>query len=166
MNPILFWALATISVVSALFVVAKRSPLASALALALCLSSLAGIFGGLSAPFLFIIQILVYAGAVIVLIVFVIMLLNLRKEELQAQAIQKGKFWISALLCAVAALLLLRVTAGASPGRPAAGVPDEFGTIEHIGVELITRYALQVEVVAVILLVGILGAVVLAKRGE
>ncbi|MCA9730083.1 MAG: NADH-quinone oxidoreductase subunit J [Candidatus Eisenbacteria bacterium] len=165
MNPILFWLLAAISVISALFVVAKRSPLASALALAICLASLAGLFAGLVAPFLFIIQILVYAGAVIVLIVFVIMLLNLRKEELRAQAIQRGKFGAGAVLCALAALLLLRVTAGAATGRTAR-VPEDFGTIEHIADVLVSKYVLPLEIVAVILLVGILGAVVLAKRGE
>ena len=90
MNPVLFYVLAATMVVSALFVVTKRSPLASALALALNMVALAGIFAGLAAPFLFIVQILVYAGAVIVLIVFVIMLLNLRKEELRAQAIQSA----------------------------------------------------------------------------
>ena len=165
MNPILFWILAGISVISALVVVGKRSPLGSALGLAVCLSALAGLFAALSAPFLFIIQILVYAGAVIVLIVFVIMLLNLGREDLREQAIQRAKFGVSALLCVVAALLVLRLTAGASIGR-AAEIPADFGTIERIADVLVTRYVLPLEIIAVILLVGILGAVVMAKRGE
>jgi NADH-quinone oxidoreductase subunit J len=165
MNPILFWILAGISVISALFVVGKRSALGSSLALAICLSALAGLFAALSAPFLFIIQILVYAGAVIVLIVFVIMLLNLGSEDLRAQAIQRGKFIASALLCVLAGLLLLRVTAGASVG-PAVTIPEDFGTIERIADVLVTKYVLPLEIIAVILLVGILGAVVMAKRGE
>lgn len=165
MNPVLFWFLAAVMVVSGLFVVAKRSPLASALALAVNLVALAGIFAGLAAPFLFIVQILVYAGAVIVLIVFVIMLLNLRHEELKAQSLQRGKFTASAVLCLLAAGLVLRFTATGS-GTAAASVPDDFGTIEHFAYELFGRYVLPLEIVAVILLVGILGAVVLAKRGE
>ncbi|MCA9754530.1 MAG: NADH-quinone oxidoreductase subunit J [Candidatus Eisenbacteria bacterium] len=165
MNPVLFYVLAATMVVSALFVVTKRSPLASALALALNMVALAGIFAGLAAPFLFIVQILVYAGAVIVLIVFVIMLLNLRHEELKAQAIQRGKFVASAVLCAIAAVLVLRFTAGGVSAAPAS-VDAKFGTIEEVAMELFARYSLSLEVVAVVLLVGILGAVVLAKRGE
>lgn len=165
MNPIVFWILAAMAVVSACVVVAKRSPLASALALSVNLVALAGLFAGMSAPFLFIVQILVYAGAIIVLIVFVIMLLNLKHEELKAQAIQKGKFWVSALLSVLAALVVLRHSAGGVDAAPA-NVPADFGTIEHVGMELFTRYVLPLEIVAVILLVGILGAVVLAKRGE
>jgi NADH-quinone oxidoreductase subunit J len=165
LNPVVFWILAVTMVVSALFVVAKRSPLASALALSVNLVALAGIFAGLAAPFLFIVQILVYAGAVIVLIVFVIMLLNLKHEELKAQSIQRGKFAVSAVLCGVAALVMLRLSARGVEGAEASVAPD-FGTIEHVAMELFGRYALSLEVVAVILLVGILGAVVLAKRGE
>ncbi len=165
MNPILFWILAATTVVSALFVVGKRSPLAGALALAVNLAALAGIFAGLAAPFLFIVQILVYAGAVIVLIVFVIMLLNLRDEELKAQSIQRGKFGVSAVLCALALAIILRFTGRGADSNVASVAPD-FGSIEQFGGELLTRYVLPLEIVAVILLVGILGAVVLAKRGE
>lgn len=165
MNPVVFWILAAMMVVSALFVVGKRSPLASALALSVNLVALAGIFAGLSAPFLFIVQILVYAGAVIVLIVFVIMLLNLRHEELKAQSIQRAKFAISAVVCGVAALVVLRLSVG-NVVRQEASVAPDFGSIEQVAMALFGRYALPLEIVAVILLVGILGAVVLAKRGE
>ena len=165
MNPIVFWSLSAISVISALFVVGKRSPLAGALALAVCLAALAGIFAGLSAQFLFIIQILVYAGAVIVLIVFVIMLLNLRAEELKAQAIQRGKFLGSLVLCLIATGLLLRSMSSVEFGRPV-GLPPDFGHIEPVAMVLFSKYVLAFEVISLILLVGIIGAVVLAKRGE
>jgi NADH-quinone oxidoreductase subunit J len=165
MNPILFWSLAAISVVAALFVIAKRNPLGSALALAVHLVALAGLFAALCAPFLFIIQILVYAGAVVVLIIFVIMLLNLREEDLRGQAIQRGKFAAAVLLCLmVTGLLLFAVTGPA--GRPPAAVPPDFGSVESIADQLFTRYLLPFEVVSVILLAGIVGAVVLAKKGE
>jgi NADH-quinone oxidoreductase subunit J len=165
MSPVLFWLFSATSVIAALFVVGKRSPLASALALSVCLLSLAGLFAGLTAPFLFIIQILVYAGAVIVLIVFVIMLLNLTSDELRAQAIQKGKFFVSAVLCLIATGLLLGSLGPASP-LGATPLPGAFGSIENLGDALLTRYVLPFEIAAVILLVGIIGAVVLAKRGE
>lgn len=165
MNPVVFWSLSAISVISALFVVGKRSPLAGALALAVCLAALAGIFAGLSAQFLFIIQILVYAGAVVVLIVFVIMLLNLGAEELKAQAIQRGKFFGSLVLCLVATALLLRSLTTVQFGRPVE-LPSDFGHIEPVAMVLFSKHILAFEVISLILLVGIIGAVVLAKRGE
>ena len=82
-----------------------------------------------------------------------------------AQAIQRGKFVASAVLCAIAAVLVLRFTAGGVSAAPAS-VDAKFGTIEEVAMELFARYSLSLEVVAVVLLVGILGAVVLAKRGE
>ncbi|MBK8229898.1 MAG: NADH-quinone oxidoreductase subunit J [Candidatus Eisenbacteria bacterium] len=165
MNPILFWLFAAIAVVSSLFVVTKRSPMANALALALVMTALAGLFAGLSAPFLFIIQILVYTGAVVVLIIFVIMLLNLRPEELKLQALQKGKFFASAVVALALTGLVLRLVS-AEGSTPPAAVPASFGTVEAIADELFTTYLLPFEVVSFILLVGIIGAVVVAKRGE
>lgn len=166
MNPIVFWSLALTSLVSGAFVVGKRSPMASALALAICLTALAGLFAALSAPFLFIIQILVYTGAVVVLIVFVIMLLDLREADLRAQSIQRGKLLFSALVCLLAGGLMLLRIAGARAAPPRAAVPAEFGTVENLADIVFTRYVLPFEIVSLILLVGILGAVVIAKRGE
>lgn len=166
MNPILFWSCAVIAVTAALFVVSRRSPLASALALAVNMVALAALFAGLSAPFLFIIQLLVYAGAVVVFIVFVIMLLNLGEEETRGRLVSRGKLLASALVCCLGLGLLLRAVATGTPREPAGALPAGFGGIEAIGQEIFTRWLLPFEVMGVILLVGIVGAVVLAKRGE
>jgi NADH-quinone oxidoreductase subunit J len=169
MNPVVFWTLAAVAVVSGLFVVGKRSALAGALALAVNLVALAGLFAGLSATFLFIIQILVYAGAVVVLIIFVIMLLNLRDEDMREESVQKGKLAASVLICLLLAAVLVRIvtSGGAGPltGEPAA-VGADFGSVEGMADQLFTRYLIPFEVVSLILLAGIVGAVVIAKRGE
>lgn len=165
MNPVVFWSFAVTSVISAAFVVGKRSPMASALALAICMTALAGLFAGLSAPFLFIVQILVYAGAVVVLIVFVIMLLNLRADELKQQAIQRGKFLASVILCLALTALSLRLLSGRASAPLPPATPG-FGGLVPMADLLFTRYLLPFEVVSLVLLVGILGAVVVAKRGE
>lgn len=172
MNPIPFWILAALAVVSGVFVIAKRNPLGSALSLAVHLVALAGIFAALSATFLFIIQILVYAGAVVVLIIFVIMLLNLRDSDLREQALHKGKFALSSLVCLMATAVILRLVAsspaggeGAPPASPAA-IRADFGSVESLADQIFTRYLLPFEVVSLILLVGIVGAVVVAKKGE
>lgn len=165
MNPLIFWFLSAIAVVASLFVVGKRSPMASALALAIVMTALAGLFAGLAAPFLFIVQILVYAGAVVVLIVFVIMLLNLKPDELAAQAVQRGKFIASAIVGLAATGLVLKMVSE-EPRSAWPRVSPAFGTVEAFADDLFTRYLLPFEVVSLILLVGILGAVVVAKRGE
>jgi NADH-quinone oxidoreductase subunit J len=164
-NPILFWLFAAIAVVSACFVIAKRSPLGSALALAVNMVALAGLFAGLSAAFLFVIQLLVYAGAVVVLIVFVIMLLNLGEEERRGNLVPRVKLLAASTVCLLAAGLVVRAVM-ASPLPAPAEPPPGFGGIEMIAGELFTRYLLPFEIVGVLLLVGLIGAVVLARKGE
>jgi NADH-quinone oxidoreductase subunit J len=166
MNPILFWSCAAVAVIAALFVISRRSPLASALALAVNMVALAALFAGLSAPFLFIIQLLVYAGAVVVFIVFVIMLLNLGEEETRGRLVSRGKLLVSGLACCLGLALLLRAIAAGTPREPTGMLPTGFGGIESVGQEIFTRWLLPFEVMGVILLVGIVGAVALAKRGE
>ncbi|MDM7916800.1 MAG: NADH-quinone oxidoreductase subunit J [Candidatus Eisenbacteria bacterium] len=121
-------------------------------------------FAGLAAHLLFILQILVYAGAIVVLIVFVIMLLNLREEDLAPLAVEKGKFAVAAIAAAAGCALVLRSLSGL-PGlwRP---VPPEFGTAQDVAGALFTRFLIPFEILGLILLVGIMGAVVLAKKGE
>ena len=164
MNPVLFYILAAITIASAVVTITRRNPLASALALAICLLAVAGIFAGLDAHILFIFQILVYAGAIIVLIIFVIMLLNLADADLQAMRIEPGKFAVSAVVCGLGCLVALRAVRGL-PGiwEPP---PPSFGTAEEMGMALFGGRLIELEIVGLILLVGILGAVLLAKRGE
>jgi NADH-quinone oxidoreductase subunit J len=166
MNPILFWSCAAVAVIAAGFVISRRSPLASALALAVNMVALAALFAGLSAPFLFIIQLLVYAGAVVVFIVFVIMLLNLGEEETRGRLVSRGNLLACGLACCLGLALLLRAVAAGTPREPAGALPADFGGIESLGQEIFTRWLLPFEVMGLILLVGIVGAVVLAKRGE
>ena len=165
MTPILFWLFAALAVVSAGFVVAKRSPLGSALALAINMVALAGLFAGLSAAFLFVIQLLVYAGAVVVLIVFVIMLLNLGEEEARGALVPRAKLLIASLVCVLATALVVRAVM-ASPLPAPVEPPPGFGGIEAIAGEIFTRYLLPFEIMGVLLLVGLIGAVVLARKGE
>ncbi|HEY9724349.1 MAG TPA: NADH-quinone oxidoreductase subunit J, partial [Oscillatoriaceae cyanobacterium] len=85
MSPILFYLLSALSIVSAFVMVSRRHPLPAATALVLCFVGLAGLFALLQAPLLAVLQILVYAGAIMALVVFVIMLLNVRDEDLPAE---------------------------------------------------------------------------------
>ena len=164
METALFYILAGISLVAALVTVTRRNPLSSALALAVCLVAVAGLFAMLSAHLLFILQILVYAGAIVVLIIFVIMMLNLAPEDLEPMRVSPRKFAISGVLCALACALTLRWI-----GRLdwfETPLPDGFGTAREVSKVLFGPYVLPFEIVGLILLIGILGAVVLAKKGE
>jgi len=165
MEFVLFLLLALGSIVSALFVITTPSPISSALSLVVTLFCLAGFYALLAAPLLAALQIIVYAGAVLVLILFVIMLLNLRQIEEQ---IAKG--WKAAGI--VAALLLLAigfVTMAMGSSLLSFGAPNleaGFGKVATLGRLLFTQYLYPFEVVSVLLLLAIVGAVTLIRKQE
>jgi NADH-quinone oxidoreductase subunit J len=128
------------------------------------LIAIAGLFAMLSAHLLFILQILVYAGAIVVLIIFVVMLLNLDSARLREMRIRPVKFVVSAIICALGCGLTLRAL-GELPSLQAP-VDPSFGTVTDVARVMFGPYLFLFEVLGVILLVGILGAVVLGKRGE
>ncbi len=165
MNPgaFVFYLLAAISVLSAALVVLHRNVLYSALSLIVTLVSLALVFVQLKAGFLGAIQVIVYAGAVMVLFVFVIMLLNLgeRRERrlvgFPAKAL--GTILLAIVFLSIHAALRTPLTAG---GFPEAA--EGFGGVAAVGETLFADYLLPFELAGVLLLTAILGAVVLARR--
>ncbi len=165
MAEFLFFLLATVALAGALGMVLSRSPVNSALWLILNLFCVAGLYITLNAAFIGVIQVLVYAGAIMVLFLFVIMLLNLATlPRLQEVDWKKGVAF--ALGMVLLAQLVYVVAAGLDV------VPETFtpvqaaytGSAEVLAVELFTRYALALEVVAILLLAATIGAVMLAKR--
>jgi NADH-quinone oxidoreductase subunit J len=118
----------------------------------------------LSAHLLFILQILVYAGAIVVLIIFVIMLLNLDNVRLREMRVRPVRFTVSAVICALGCFMTLRALRGLPP-LPRQ-VDPSFGTVTDVSRVMFGPYLILFEIIGVILLVGIIGAVVLGKRGE
>lgn len=164
-ESILFWVLAFLAVTSAVMMITRRNPIHSVLFLIVNFFSLAVLYLTLQAQFIAIIQILVYAGAIMVLFLFVIMLLNLAAGPEQ----EGGRRWkrmFAVSLCAVLAFEILYVI------RSADGVESvqksehaaTIGTVEFIGKELFTNHLFAFEVTSVLLLAAIVGAIVLAKR--
>ena len=144
-------------------VVLQRSPLRSALALIATLGFQAVLYVLLSAPFVAAMQILVYAGAIMVLFVFVIMLLNLGDD-----ASARPAYLALSKVLGVAALAFLSVRLaslalrdGRAPGIPEPAVD---GTVRHIGELLLSEYLLGFEVISLVLLVAVVGSVVLGQR--
>jgi NADH-quinone oxidoreductase subunit J len=163
MRTALFWIFSAAAVGSALGVVGSlRSPMNSALSLVVSMLALAGLYVLLEAQFVGLIQVMVYAGAIVVLFLFVIMLLNLRGSGAigaESQPITKA---IGAIVAAGATLWLVRrLAAGRAPWPD---VDEDFGTTRAIGEALYTDYVLSVQVAGVLLLAGIVAAVVLAKK--
>jgi NADH-quinone oxidoreductase subunit J len=162
MQAVLFYTLATLSVAGGLLMVSQKNPLAGAFSLILSLCSLAGLFAMLHAEFVFILQILVYAGAIMVLIIFTIMLLNLKKEELQEAPVGWMRLLLTATLCALGAFGAIQVfgDVDVAPLEVAAG----FGNIESVGRSMLSDFVYPFEVISLILLVAVVGVVLLAKK--
>ena len=166
MDTWLFYFLGGIALVAAINVVVLRKVFYSALSLIVCLSALAGIYLLLDAPFIAAVQIIVYAGAIMVLFLFVIMLLD---PFSGAVPVDKRKYlrYFALILGAAAVLLLYPLLISYDPGKTphdpltAAG---EAGTVAHLARTLFNDYLLPFEVTSVLILVAIIGAVVLARR--
>ena len=160
MEAVLFWILAALIVVSALGVVAFRNPVHSAMSLIGSFFFLAAIYVLLRAHLVAWLQVLVYAGAIMVLFVFVIMLLSLSDEELG-----RPRHTVFKVVGVVAAGLISVIAVMAEVRGPeaVAAVPAA-GTLKQVASVLYSEYALAFEAVAVLLLVAIVGAVVVAKR--
>ena len=162
MDFVTFFALAIPLVVVAIMVIAHPSPVYSALFLVLTLFLLAVYFLFLNAHMVAALQIIVYAGAIMVLFLFVIMLLNLQSDTLRTQRHGLGRAAIigGVILLAELGLLLQR----SSSEQAESSLPENFGTVEALGSQLFTTYLLPFEITGILLLVAIVGAVVLAKR--
>jgi NADH-quinone oxidoreductase subunit J len=160
---VIFWAFAALAVGSGLACITRRSPVASALWLVVTLFSLAALFVLLDAQFIAVLQVLVYAGAIMVLFLFVIMLLNLGRagpSDLKGPlGLGVGVFLAGLLLVQ---LLVLRQTGPAAGGPARAGL--ELGMIPSVARPLFTAYLVPFEITSILLLAAIVGAVVLAKR--
>ncbi len=163
-EEILFFALAAVAVVSALGVILHPHPVYSALWLVVALFQIAGLFVLLDAQMVAFLQVLVYAGAIMVLFLFVIMLLNVEREPVPPTASWRlGMLCVGGLLAVELAWFFLRRVSASSraAGSPAA----DFGSVTALARTLFTDHVLSFEITSILLLVAVVGAVVLAKRG-
>ena len=165
MELLIFYPIAGLCIALALGVIFNTSPVGSAMCLIAMMLGLSAIFVLLQAHFVAILQIIIYAGAIMVLFMFVIMLLNL-KEAASADWVTRGNnLYISIMTGVLAIGILYKIvdvifmTELNSP----ATLPDSFGTVATIGEALFTDFVLPFEVASLLLLAAMIGAVVLAK---
>ena len=165
MELLIFYPLAGFCVVMALGVIFNNSPVGSAISLIGMMLGLAGIFVLQQAHFIAIVQIIIYAGAIMVLFMFVIMLLNLKQGENEGWASRDKNLPLSILTGFLAVGILYKITMvlfSVDMDTPAS-LPDSFGTVAVIGETLFTDFVLPFEVASILLLLAMVGAVVLAK---
>ena len=165
MTAALFILFAGLAIGCAISMVAQRNPLYSAISLIGVFVSLACLYVTLAAPFIAAVQVIVYAGAIMVLVVFVIMLLNVEEEErrpLRLRSMIPIAVMLAAVLFAEAVFIIYFVQA--NPATPAATVSD-IGQTSSIGGGLFTTYLLPFEITSILLLMAIVGAITLARTG-
>jgi NADH-quinone oxidoreductase subunit J len=168
-----FFYFAGVIVLTSILVVTLRNPIYSALSLLIMFFHVAGLYVTLEAEFLAAVQIIVYAGAILVLYLFVVMLLNVKREERYHAQLPLAALLGITILTEVLMLAFLRGFSSETPagGTPAVGDSVQAGEViagagntETIGEALYSTYLFPFEVASLILLVAMIGAIVLAKR--
>lgn len=170
-SAILFIAFSALAVVAAFNIILQRNPIYSAIGLIVVLVALAGAFLTLAAQFIAAIQIIVYAGAIMVLFVFVIMLLNVRAEESITDKAKYLKFIAPVLFIgliaevgAIVSALDVPLKAAQSANTPNVDPASVLGTVESIANAMFTKYLLPFEATSVLILMAIVGSMLLAKK--
>jgi NADH-quinone oxidoreductase subunit J len=167
METLLFWLLALVALVASVSMIIQRNPVHSALSLILTLLSLAGLFLLLSSHFLAVIQVIIYAGAIMVLFLFVIMLLDVQRTETTISRVkmQKSLGVLLGVVFFLETVLVLRSRAVKDMAAAAVTPLDpDFGTAAALGRVLFSHYIFPLQLAAVLLFVALIGAVVLSKR--
>ena len=163
MERFFFAVFAGVAIGAAILAVTRRRPLACALNLVISFTGLAGLYFQLDAAFPAVLQVMLYAGAIMVLVVFVLMFLNLPEDQVERQAEdERGRLWPAFLVIPLAAVLVGLVRNVELPVPPK--VPADFGSVAATGTALFTRYVYPFELVSILLLVAVVGAVVIAKK--
>ena len=167
LEPFLFFVFAVLAVVGALGLLLSRSPINGSLWMVQTMLAIACLYLTLNAPFVGVVQVLVYAGAIMVLFLFVIMLLNL--EELPRLGAVNARKVVAfvlgvAVLAQLLAVVAVRLDLPALPDAPAAEQALGETSTTAIGVSLLTDHAFTLQIIGLLLLAATIGAVVLAKK--
>lgn len=162
-DTVFFTIFSFVAISSAVIMITRKHPLSAALSLIVTFISLSGLYALLSAKLLFMIQILVYAGAIMTLVIFSIMLLNVQNEDLPKEENIPQRTALSVFLLVPIILLILKAVSLIQNGS-FPPVNENYGTINQVGMLLFTSYTFPFEVISILLLISLLGVVVLAKR--
>ena len=169
METLLFWVFAAVAVTASVLVVGQRNPMYSVLLLILSFAALSGLYVVLDAPFVAAIQIIIYAGAIMVLFLFVVMLLNVPTEDVPVGYHARllggaGPRRFGAVLSCVLVIELAIALVKLTPARMPSGEAATQSTVYDIGLKLFQEYSFAFEATSVLILVAMVGAIILARR--
>ncbi|HZQ50201.1 MAG TPA: NADH-quinone oxidoreductase subunit J [Candidatus Dormibacteraeota bacterium] len=162
MAAVIFFVAAALAVLGGIGVIVSRQPIRSVLSLVIVMIALSVEFLLLSAQFIFVVQIIVYAGAVMVLFLFVIALLGSAREVGRGRL--RFQAWLSLLFAAVFFGLIYAMFQGVTYRQPEKADLSVFGSVQSIAVGLFTNYLYPFELTSILLLVAAIGAVYLSRR--
>ena len=163
MVDLLFLGLSFLAIAGALAMIVYRDPMYSALGVLISMLSVAGIFALLNASFLFMVQIIVYAGAIMTLILFILMFLNIKEEDLPKEPNKFNLIALGAIIMIPLNVLVLKAVAKL-PEKDLLLTNTDFGDIKPIGIVLFDNWLVAFELVSILLLVALIGSIVLAKK--
>jgi NADH-quinone oxidoreductase subunit J len=161
MDAILFYVFAGVAVASAIVVIGQRNPIYSAFALIVTLCSLSVIFGLLGSPFIAVLQVIVYAGAIMVLFLFVLMLLNVKREEDRPD---RGGHALGGVALALVTLLVLQAGAVLVQWRPVPAADFDASTRRMAEVLFSPHFLYAFEATSILILAALVGAIALARK--
>ncbi len=169
METFLFWGLAAVMVTASVLVVGQRNPMYSVLLLIVSFGALSGLYVLLDAPFVAAIQIIIYAGAIMVLFLFVVMLLNVPTEDVPVGYHARllggaGPRRFGAVLSGVLVIELAIALVKLTPARLPSGDIAREPTVYDIGIKLFTEYSFAFEATSVLILVAMVGSIILARK--
>ncbi|MGI6639656.1 MAG: NADH-quinone oxidoreductase subunit J [Desulfobulbus sp.] len=162
---LLFTCFAVFSVLGALGLIIFRHPMNGAMSFLVTLVSLAGLYALLSAKLLFALQLIVYAGAIMSLVVFVIMFLNIQPDQLPAEKTKITYLVAGGVAVTPVAFFLLKVV-NRLPNMPVSFADEGFGGVKEVGLIFFREWLVPFEIVSILLLTALVGAVVLAGKRE
>ena len=163
---VIFAILAGAAVAGALFTITRKNPVAAVMSLVATFFALAGIFATLNAHFLAVLQVLVYAGAIMVLFIFVVMILN--REEVEPISLRgivtRAAGVIASIFGVLIAVRLVLVTRDTTLMKgPVAALPDDYGTVGAAGLSLFRDFIYPFEAISLLLLVAVVGGVLVSR---
>ena len=161
-DQLVFWVLALLTTFFAIFTITRKNPVTAVMSLVATFFCLAGIYASLSAHFLAALQVLVYAGAIMVLFIFVIMILN--REEVAPFSWRPLR--VLGVLTGFYLLIKIALVAWGQPHVAPGVLPDDFGTVAAIGDVLFRDFLYPFESISVLLLVAIVGGVVVSRSHQ
>ena len=162
MANVIFYILAAITLASAVMVVTRKNPVTAIVFLVVAMCSIAGLYVQLGSVFIGILQIIIYAGAIIVLFLFVVMMLNLKQDEFGFDSRVFQRFF--AIILGLVLIIQLVVVAIKFPNKPGQPIDTSIGSIPGVSKKLFYDYLYPFEIIGILLLAAIIGAVVIARR--